>query len=113
MAFFSFGGPLALDFAHYIQMWILKDVSSKVVACGDSEVGVMKIQILMGGLLTAGLLQSCGVAETTVAAGAAGGSVAQQAEQARKQMEQVRKDIDQAQEAAAARLRIAEEEASR
>jgi PBP1b-binding outer membrane lipoprotein LpoB len=66
-------------------------------------------RLLVASVLAAALLlQGCGVADTAATAGAAGGSTAQQVEQARQQLEQVRKELEQAQKAAAERLEAAE-----
>jgi hypothetical protein len=54
------------------------------------------------------LLAGCGLAETTVVAGAGGASAAEQARQARQQQQEVRDDVAKAQKEAADKLAAAE-----
>lgn len=54
------------------------------------------------------LLGGCGLAETTVVAGAGGASAAEQAKQAKQQQQEVRDDVAKAQKEAADKLAAAE-----
>jgi NhaP-type Na+/H+ or K+/H+ antiporter len=55
------------------------------------------IALMLAGAFLASALGGCGVAETTVATGAASGAASRQAADAPRQLDQVKRDIDAAQ----------------